>query len=67
MLESTIQENDSTPPIILHINSFGGSLFHGLSGLDKILKCKVEVRTIVDGCCASAATFYQYLEKTIYK
>lgn len=45
--------------IFLHINSFGGSLFMGLAGMDSILTTSrgVPVETIIDGSCASAATF----------
>lgn len=70
------QVNDSpTPdPMYLHINSFGGSIFHGLAGMDEILKArdKTEVITIVDGCCASAGTFLsvagskRYINKHAY-
>jgi len=42
--------------IYLHINSFGGSVFAGLSSVDYILNSKVPVTTIIDGCAASAAT-----------
>lgn len=54
---SNLQEFNMYPPIILHINTYGGNLFDGLAGLDEIINCKVEVRTIVDGCCASSGTF----------
>jgi len=47
---------EAAVPILLHINSYGGALFSGLAGMDEILNCGVEVRTVVDGCCASAAT-----------
>jgi len=48
----------STDPgrIYLHINSFGGSVFAGLSSVDYILNSKVPVTTVIDGCAASAAT-----------
>jgi len=42
--------------IFLHINSFGGSVFAGMSSVDYILNSKVPVTTIIDGCAASAAT-----------
>tara|TARA_R110000744_G_scaffold373519_2_gene485719 strand:- start:51 stop:656 length:606 start_codon:yes stop_codon:yes gene_type:complete len=42
--------------VYLHINSFGGSVFAGLSSVDYILNCKVPVTTVIDGCAASAAT-----------
>jgi len=45
------------PGIYLHVNSYGGSVFAGVAGMDQIRKCKVPVYTVVDGCCASAATF----------
>jgi ATP-dependent Clp endopeptidase proteolytic subunit ClpP len=49
---------DHTPARIkLHINSYGGSIFAGLAAMDEILNSKVKIDTIIDGCCASAATF----------
>jgi len=42
--------------IYLHINSFGGSVFAGLSAVDYIQSCEIPVITIVEGCAASAAT-----------
>ena len=45
------------PGIYLHVNSYGGSVFAGVAGMDQVRKCKVPVYTVVDGCCASAATF----------
>jgi ATP-dependent Clp endopeptidase proteolytic subunit ClpP len=44
-------------PIHLYINSFGGSIFSGFSAMDHILKSRLPVITVVDGVCASAATF----------
>ena len=44
------------PPIKLHINSFGGSVFAGFSTVDVILNCKTPVYTYIDGSAASAAT-----------
>ena len=43
--------------IYLHIQSYGGSFFSAMAGMDEILKSVVPVHTIVDGCCASGATF----------
>ena len=51
-----VQERDPAS-IFLHINSYGGSIFDGLAAMDTVLSCKVPVVTIIDGCCASAATF----------
>jgi len=47
---------ENLSPIYLHINSYGGSVFAGMSSVDYILNCGVPVITIVDGCAASAAT-----------
>ena len=44
------------PPIKLHINSYGGSVFAGLSAVDYIKNSKIPVHSIIDGCAASAAT-----------
>lgn len=43
--------------IYLHIQSFGGSFFAGMAGMDEIIKSVVPIITIIDGCCASGATF----------
>ena len=50
-------ELESPPPIKLHIQSYGGLLFSGFSGMEHIRTSKVPVVTIVDGMAASAATF----------
>lgn len=42
--------------IYLHINSYGGSVFAGLSAVDTIQASNVPVCTLVEGCAASAAT-----------
>tara|TARA_R110000851_G_scaffold289761_1_gene443953 strand:- start:4994 stop:5638 length:645 start_codon:yes stop_codon:yes gene_type:complete len=42
--------------IYLHINSYGGSVFAGLSAVDYIKRSKAPITSIVDGCAASAAT-----------
>ena len=49
-------ETELPAPIHLHISSYGGSVFAGFSSIDYILKSKVPVITIIDGCAASAAT-----------
>ena len=55
---AAIGSNLSTTPanLYLHINSYGGSVFAGLSSVDYIINSKVPVTTIIDGCAASAAT-----------
>ena len=47
--------SDSTP-IRIHINSYGGSVFAGLSAVDYIKSSPAKVETIVEGCAASAAS-----------
>lgn len=54
--EASIQMRDPAN-IYLHIQSYGGSIFAGMAGMDEIIKSVVPVYTLVDGCCASAATF----------
>ena len=44
------------PVIKLHINSYGGSVFAGLSAVDHIINSPLPVHSIIDGCAASAAT-----------
>jgi ATP-dependent Clp endopeptidase proteolytic subunit ClpP len=57
--------NLNTPPaeLYLHINSYGGSVFAGLSSVDYILNCKVPVTTVIEGCAASAATLMSVVGK----
>lgn len=56
MLSKTGPLEYEPPPIILHINSYGGSVFAGLAAVDYIKNSKVPVNTVIDGCAASAAT-----------
>jgi ATP-dependent protease ClpP protease subunit len=63
-LSEQIYRNLAEPtPIYLHINSGGGFTFDGLSAMDEILNCKVPIYTVVDGFCASAATFISIVGK----
>lgn len=59
LIEAQIHGMEKPKPIILHVNSYGGSIFHGMAGMDAILSTRrnLDVLTVVDGCCASAATF----------
>lgn len=51
-------ENGGKPqPIVLHINSGGGSVFAGIAAMDAVRLCSVPIHAVVDGMCASAATF----------
>ena len=52
-----------TKPIILHINSCGGSLMDCLSTVDIIRLSKVDVYTVVEGKAASAATLISVMGK----
>ena len=54
------------PPIMLHINSYGGSVFAGLSAVDYIKNSKIPVHTIIDGCAASAATLMSCVAERRY-
>lgn len=59
-MESTLGKNSFVDtPIMLHIKSYGGSVFAGLAGMDTIqdIQRRVPVHTIVEGCAASAGTF----------
>jgi len=47
---------ENPPKIYLHINSLGGTIFDAFSAIDCIIKCKVPVVSIIEGCAASAAT-----------
>ena len=44
-------------PIVVHINSPGGSLDAGLSMMSIFRECRVDICACVDGLSASAATF----------
>jgi len=50
-------------PIYIYINSFGGEIFAGLSVMDEIINSSAPVITVVDGCCASAATLFSVVAK----
>lgn len=50
-------------PIYIYINSFGGEIFAGLSVMDEILNSTAPIITVVDGCCASAATLFSVVAK----
>jgi ATP-dependent Clp protease protease subunit len=43
-------------PIYLHINSYGGELYHVYAAIDTIKNLRVPVYSIVEGCAASAGT-----------
>ena len=53
-------------PINLHICSYGGSVFSGFAAVDYIVKSKVPVHSIIDGCAASAATIMSVVAERRY-
>ena len=59
-------ETEIPAPIHLHISSYGGSVFAGFSSIDYILKSKVPVITVIDGCAASAATIMSVVAEERY-
>ncbi len=52
-----IENGGDPPPIVLHLHSPGGSVFAGVASMDAVRNCPVPVHAVVDGMCASAATF----------
>mgnify|MGYP003649989075 FL=1 len=54
--QANMLQQDLDSNIYLHINSFGGSVFAGLSAVDYIKGSKVPIISVVEGCAASAAT-----------
>lgn len=66
-MAGAFQNSDETfRSIYLHINSYGGYIFDGLAGSDQIALSKSPVITVVDGICASAATFLSVKGKKRY-
>ena len=55
--QGIINRDNGFRPIYLHINSYGGYVFDALAASDQISLTDCEVYTVVDGICASAATF----------
>jgi len=56
MMSKAVPLEYEPPPIKMHINSYGGSVFAGLAAVDYIINSKIPVHSIIDGCAASAAT-----------
>jgi ATP-dependent Clp endopeptidase proteolytic subunit ClpP len=54
--KSALSLDMELPPIYIHINSYGGSIFAGLSTLDTLRNTKCKIITIIEGCAASAGT-----------
>lgn len=66
MLSRAMPLEYDPPPIMLHINSYGGSVFAGLSAVDYIINSKIPVHTVIDGCAASAATLMSCVAEKRY-
>ena len=64
--QKNIMSLHESADIYLHINSFGGSVFAGMAAVDYIKGSKVPVKTIIDGCAASAATLMSVVAKERY-
>jgi ATP-dependent Clp protease, protease subunit len=43
-------------PIIIHINSPGGTVFSAFATVDTIINCRVKIITIIEGVASSAAS-----------
>ena len=54
--KSALSLDVELPHIYIHINSYGGSIFAGLSTLDTLRNTKCKIITIIEGCAASAGT-----------
>lgn len=62
----SIQYQMDPPPIHLHIQSQGGSLYHTLYIIDLIRTTESDIYTYVDGFAASAATLMSIMGKKRY-
>lgn len=68
----SVTTKNSPAEIFLNIQSYGGSIFSGLSAMDMIANSHIKVNTVVDGCAASAATLMsvagnrRYIKKHSY-
>jgi len=57
LLKKAVELPGYTPTIRVHIHSDGGDVFSGLSIMDTLKSSRVNVVTIAEGTCCSAATF----------
>jgi len=59
LLCTALKNGFGRPKIYLHVNSYGGYIFSGVSAMDTILRLKefADIITIVEGGVASAGTF----------
>lgn len=56
LLNTSLLHKTQPAEIYINIQSYGGSIYAGLSAMDTILNSKIKINTVVDGCAASAAT-----------
>tara|TARA_R100001510_G_C7623578_1_gene183895 strand:+ start:153 stop:794 length:642 start_codon:yes stop_codon:yes gene_type:complete len=66
MISKTAPLEYEPPPIKLHINSYGGSVFAGLAAVDYIKNSRIPVHSVIDGCAASAATLMSCVAERRY-
>jgi len=57
LLKKSIELPGYKPTIRVHIHSDGGDVFSGLSIMDTLKSSRVNIVTIAEGTCCSAATF----------
>jgi ATP-dependent Clp endopeptidase proteolytic subunit ClpP len=57
LLKQAVDLPGYTPEITIYIQSSGGDVYAGFSGMDHLKQSRVNIYTVADGCCASAATF----------
>lgn len=57
LLKKAIDLPGYNPSIKVHIQSDGGDIFAGMSGMDTLKESKVHITTVAEGTCCSAGTF----------
>jgi ATP-dependent protease ClpP protease subunit len=66
LLKYAIEYDCPPPSIYLHINSTGGDLLSSFGTVDTILSSRVPIISIIEGCCASAASIIAMVCKERY-
>jgi ATP-dependent protease ClpP protease subunit len=66
LLKHAIEYDCPPPSIYLHINSTGGDLLSSFGTVDTILSSRVPIISIIEGCCASAASIIAMVCKERY-
>jgi len=66
LLKYAIEYDCPPPSIYLHINSTGGDLLSSFGTVDTILDSRVPIISIIEGCCASAASIIAMVCKKRY-